>query len=197
MHCRDATASSSVTKVQGKVFAHFHAVAVTVVHGMELTVWPARTNSLWTIPLMSKKMMSMLLTLLFTCLTFFSLGEFALFHWEDCCLVLGSLVITLDKVASLEAIWRSPSQTLTRYCLWISCQTPGHKFGGDRMHAQLSSQNPLACPITNYDFISKVLNGLMSVLTNKLLKYGNSVERCTADGPTCMLVVLNGCPTGP
>jgi hypothetical protein len=40
------------------------------------TVWPARTNSLWTIPLMSKKMMSMHLTLRFTCLSFFSLGEF-------------------------------------------------------------------------------------------------------------------------
>jgi hypothetical protein len=35
-----------------------------------LTVWFARTNSLWTILSMSKKMMSMLLTLLFTCLVF-------------------------------------------------------------------------------------------------------------------------------
>jgi hypothetical protein len=37
----------------------------------ELTVWPARTNPLWTIPLMSKKIMNMLLTLRFTCLAFF------------------------------------------------------------------------------------------------------------------------------
>jgi hypothetical protein len=42
----------------------------------ELTLWPTRTNSLRTIPLMSNKMMSMLLTLLFTCLAFFGLGEF-------------------------------------------------------------------------------------------------------------------------
>jgi hypothetical protein len=35
-----------------------------------MTVWPARTNYLWTIPLMSKKTLSMVLTLLFTCLAF-------------------------------------------------------------------------------------------------------------------------------
>jgi hypothetical protein len=28
VRCRDATASSSVAKVQGEVFAHFHAVAI-------------------------------------------------------------------------------------------------------------------------------------------------------------------------
>jgi hypothetical protein len=40
---------------------------------MELTVWTVRTNSLWIFPLMSKKMMSMLLILLFTCLAVFGL----------------------------------------------------------------------------------------------------------------------------
>jgi hypothetical protein len=44
--------------------------SVTAVHG---TVWPARTNSLWTIPVMSKKFMSMLLTLLFARLALFGL----------------------------------------------------------------------------------------------------------------------------
>jgi hypothetical protein len=45
----------------------------------ELTVWPAGKNSfLWRINLMSKKMMSMFLTLLFTCLTFFGLSNFRL-----------------------------------------------------------------------------------------------------------------------
>jgi hypothetical protein len=39
----------------------------------ELTVWPSRTNYIWTIPLMSKKMMNMLLTLLFSCIAFFVL----------------------------------------------------------------------------------------------------------------------------
>jgi hypothetical protein len=33
--------------------------------------------------------MSMLLTLFFTCLAFFGLSEFGLFHWEDCCFVSG------------------------------------------------------------------------------------------------------------
>jgi hypothetical protein len=32
--------------------------------------------------------------------------------------------------------------------LLISCQNPRHQFGGNMMHAQFSSQNLLACPIT-------------------------------------------------
>jgi hypothetical protein len=50
----------------------------------ELTVRPAKTNSLWTISLMSKKAMSMLLTLLFTCLAFFGLDEFGLSVYGSC-----------------------------------------------------------------------------------------------------------------
>jgi hypothetical protein len=42
MPCRDATASYFVAKVRSEVFA-------------ELTIWPARTNSLWIIPSLSKK----------------------------------------------------------------------------------------------------------------------------------------------
>jgi hypothetical protein len=48
-------------------------------------LWPARTNSLWTVPLISKKIMCML----FTCLAIFGLSEFGLFHWEDCCFASG------------------------------------------------------------------------------------------------------------
>jgi hypothetical protein len=82
--------------------------------------------------------------------------------------------------------------------LLISCQNPGHTFGGNNMmHAQFSSQNPLACSITNTYFISTVLNGLTLILTNELLKFGNNVAHCTADGPTNVFVVLNGCLTGP
>jgi hypothetical protein len=65
------------------------------------------------------------------------------------------------------------------------------------MHAQFSSQNPLACTITDSDLTSKALNGSMSILTNELLKIGNSVGRCAAEGHTCVLGVLKGCPTGP
>jgi hypothetical protein len=65
------------------------------------------------------------------------------------------------------------------------------------MHVQFSNQNMLACPITNSHLISKVLNGLTSILTNKLLKYENSVRRCAANGPVCVLVILIGCLMGP
>jgi hypothetical protein len=53
----------------------------------QLTVWPASTNSLWTIPLMSKKMMSMRFTLFSTCLTFFGLGKFGFFVYGSCFLL--------------------------------------------------------------------------------------------------------------
>jgi hypothetical protein len=56
--------------------------------------------------------------------------------------------------------------------LLISCQNPGHKFGRDTMHAQFSSQNPLACPITTSDLISKALNGSTFILINDVLKFG-------------------------
>jgi hypothetical protein len=75
VRCHDATASSFVAKVQGEVFAHFHTKLQQYV---ELTVWPARTNYLRTISSMPKKMMSMLLTLLFTGLAFFGLSQFGL-----------------------------------------------------------------------------------------------------------------------
>jgi hypothetical protein len=58
--------------------------------------------------------------------------------------------------------------------LLISCHNPGHKFGGNMMHAQFNSQNLLKCPTSSFDLISKVLNGSKSILTNKLLKSGYS-----------------------
>jgi hypothetical protein len=56
------------------------------------------------------------------------------------------------------------------------------------------SQNPLACPITNFNVIGKVLNGSISILTNELLKLGYCVGHCGADRPVCW---SSGCPTGP
>ena len=53
--------------------------------------------------------------------------------------------------------------------LLVSCQDPGHKFGCDTVHAQFFRQNLLACPITNSHFLSNVVNGLTSVLTDELL----------------------------
>jgi hypothetical protein len=81
--------------------------------------------------------------------------------------------------------------------LLIRCQNSEHRFVSNTMHAQFSSQNSLACPITTSDLIIKVLNGSTLILTNELLKFGYSVGHCEADGPTCVLIVLNGCPTGP
>jgi hypothetical protein len=65
------------------------------------------------------------------------------------------------------------------------------------MRAQFSSQNLLVCPITSSHLISKVLNDSSSILTNELLKFGNSVACGAADWPTSVFVVLNGCLTGP
>jgi hypothetical protein len=126
---------------------------------------------------------------------------------------LGGLLLRLTVITINPALLTSDNPGQERYIiggdltkflahvdtllLLISCQNPGHKFGGDTMHAQFSSQNPLACPITNSDLISKVLNGSMLILTNGLLKFGKSVGHCAVDGPTCVLVILNGCPTGP
>jgi hypothetical protein len=39
-----------------------------------------------------KKILGMLLTLLFACLAFFGLGEFGLCHREDCCFVSATIV---------------------------------------------------------------------------------------------------------
>jgi hypothetical protein len=70
VRCRDATASSFVVEV----FATFsRSRRKASQQYAELTVWTARTNSLWTILLMSNKMMRMLLTSLLTCLAFFGL----------------------------------------------------------------------------------------------------------------------------
>jgi hypothetical protein len=63
------------------------------------------------------------------------------------------------------------------------------------MHVQFSSQNQLTCSIINFNLIGKILNGSTSILTNELLKF--SYRHCGADGPTCVLLILNGCLTVP
>jgi hypothetical protein len=68
VRCREATASSSVSKARGKVFAHFHVVAVK--RNSSMWIWlldlPERIlceQSSWC----HRRMMSMLLTLPFIC----------------------------------------------------------------------------------------------------------------------------------
>jgi hypothetical protein len=77
--CCDAAANSFVAKARGAVFAHFHAVAVK--WHISMRNWLLGLP--WQIvhdqsPWCQRKVMSMLLTLLFTCLAFFFLDEFSL-----------------------------------------------------------------------------------------------------------------------
>jgi hypothetical protein len=76
LHCRDATASSFVAKVLGKILAHFHAVTmnITAVCGIDCLTCQDE---------FFVKTMSMLLTLLFTYLNF-SLCEFGLSVYGLC-----------------------------------------------------------------------------------------------------------------
>ena len=53
--------------------------------------------------------------------------------------------------------------------LLVSCQDPGHKCGCCTVRAQLFRQNPLACPIANPHLLSNVVNGLASIVTDKIL----------------------------
>jgi hypothetical protein len=119
--CCDATASSFIAKVRGKVFAHFHTVAIK--HHSSLRNWlvglPGRI--LCEQSPSCKKNMSMLFTFPFACLALFCLDEFGSFHQEDCCFVPGSPVITMDKkCASSEVIWQSSLQTFTHCCFWLA-----------------------------------------------------------------------------
>jgi hypothetical protein len=70
VHCHDATASSFVTKVRDKVFSHFHALSVKHHSSMWNVLFGLPGGILCEFFLMSKKILSMLLTLLFTCLAF-------------------------------------------------------------------------------------------------------------------------------
>jgi hypothetical protein len=72
--CHDTTASSFVTEVRGYVFANFHTVSVKRDSSMRNGLFglPGQIFLL-TIPSMLKKMLSVLLTLLFICPAFLAL----------------------------------------------------------------------------------------------------------------------------
>jgi hypothetical protein len=68
-----------------EVFSHLHAVAVK--HHSSMWNWLFGLPGwipLWTMPLIWKKMMSNHLTLLYTCLIFFGLGDFGLSVYGSC-----------------------------------------------------------------------------------------------------------------
>ena len=74
--------------------------------------------------------------------------------------------------------------------LLVSCQYPGHKFGCNMVHAQFFCKNPLTCPINSH-FLSNVVNGPMSVLTDELLSSCNSFRSCAACGSPYVFVIVN------
>jgi hypothetical protein len=100
LRCRDATASSFVTKVQSEVFARFHAVAVKNITVSCESDCLACQNEFF---VMSKEMMSMLFILLYTCLSFFGLGEFVcasrvwlMFSSPNACLIIAWVSVALS-----------------------------------------------------------------------------------------------------
>jgi hypothetical protein len=88
------------------------------------------------------------------------------------------------------------SADVTILLLLVISQDPGHKFGCDTVHAQFFCQNLLACPITNYHLLSNVVNGLTSILTDKLLNSCNGFRSCVACGSPCVFIIINWCATG-
>jgi hypothetical protein len=84
VHYHAATASSFVTNIWGEVFTHFHAGSVKCHSDMQNWTFGVPGQILSDHSPKYQKM-RMLMTLLVTCLTFFGLGAFGFFHWEDCC----------------------------------------------------------------------------------------------------------------
>jgi hypothetical protein len=79
MRCRDATASSLIAKVQGEVFAHFHAAAIKVAIVCRTGCLACQDKLFVNNPLDVKETYETALD--------FALGEFELLHCEDCCFV--------------------------------------------------------------------------------------------------------------
>jgi hypothetical protein len=84
VNCHDATASSLANKVWGKVFARFYTVDVNVRVVCRIDCLACQDEFFVNNPLYVKKKMSMLLTLLFTCLVIFDLNEFGLSVYDSC-----------------------------------------------------------------------------------------------------------------
>jgi hypothetical protein len=76
----------------------------------------------------------------------------------------------------------------------MCCQNPGNNFGSKTMHAQFSSQNLFMCPVTNSDLIRRTW---MIQRRFSQTRYWSWLQcrQCGTHGPTCVLVILNGCPT--
>jgi hypothetical protein len=82
--CHDATASSFVTKVRSEVFANFNTVTVHVTVVCRIDCLACQDEFSVNNPFGVKKNYEHALDLFFTCLPFFSLGEFGLSLYGSC-----------------------------------------------------------------------------------------------------------------
>jgi hypothetical protein len=131
VRCRDATVSNFVAKVLAEAFSYFNGIAVKCQSSMR--------NWLFGLPgwiicelvnLMSKNMISMILTFVFTCLTFFGFGELGLSMYGLCFLsrtlvnhrqglhrTFSGICTKFDAVPLLD-----PSRNLIRPDIWLKIE---------------------------------------------------------------------------
>jgi hypothetical protein len=112
VRCRDATTNSFVAKFRGEFFSHFHAVSVKGHSIVQNWLFGLPRRILCEqFPLISWKMMSMLFTLLFTCLAFFRFRVFwTLWVWlmlffPNACLIIARVSVALCR--DLRRSWCS------------------------------------------------------------------------------------------
>jgi hypothetical protein len=69
-----------------------------------------------------------------------------------------------QKGSIVRGDWMKLLTDIDTLLLLISCQIPGHKFGGNMIHAPFSIQNLSAFPITNSAFLMNELLMLSGVV---------------------------------
>jgi hypothetical protein len=113
VRCRDATASSSVTKVRGEVFAHFHMVTVICHSSMQNWLLACQDNSLWTITLMSKKIINIRFWWGWTFCVQFMLSSL------NACLIITRIYVTFFPRFALN---------LMLFLCWIHCEATSRQL---------------------------------------------------------------------
>jgi len=98
-------------------------------------VWTSGTQSMWTIPWMSKKTITIALNLDLLCCAFFYLGELGLFQCMDWCLLSGlywknhdssQVIMFSKKFGSFSMFWRMSAQMFIQisFCSGVTCLGP-------------------------------------------------------------------------
>jgi hypothetical protein len=126
VRCRDATASSFVAKLRGGVFTHFHAVAISGIDCLTCQ---------------DEFFLSMLLTLLFTCLAFLGLTEFGLSVYGSCFLPQTFFLI-IARVSS--TLFLRFAQNLLPFLCRIHCEfTSGQKHDSKQKDIKIRTSTQL------------------------------------------------------